>query len=110
MPNRFFPPPTLRVVPTRMTMDMHMFGMMFAPNDRITLMGMASYLKKKMDHITFKGATGTEHLGTFTTKSSGIGDVQILALIGLNRNPYNRWHATLGLSLPAGDIRQTDTI
>ena len=29
-------PPTLRVVPTEMTMDMHMLGVMFAPSDRVS--------------------------------------------------------------------------
>ena len=45
VPNRFFgnpnQPPTLRVVPTQMTMNMHMFGVMYAPSDVITLMAMA---------------------------------------------------------------------
>ena len=37
-PNPFFglpgQPPTLRIVPTRMRMDMHMLGVMFAPTHR----------------------------------------------------------------------------
>src|SRR6056297_2085707 len=41
-PNRFFgmpgQPPNIRIVPTSMTMDMHMFGAMYAPSDRLTLM------------------------------------------------------------------------
>ncbi len=114
VPNRFanlpMQPPTLRVVPTRMTTDMHMFGVMFAPSHRITLMGMASYLKKKMDHITFRGATGSNRLGKFTTQTSGAGDTRVMALIGLNHNPHSRWHATVGVSLPTGDIKQSDAI
>ena len=51
VPNRFFgapmQPPTLRVVPTEMTMDMHMFGAMYAPNDRVTFMAMLPYITKE---------------------------------------------------------------
>ena len=31
------------MVPTAMDMKMHMFGLMFAPHDKLTLMGMTSY-------------------------------------------------------------------
>lgn len=55
VPNPFAGPPTLRVVPTKMTMQMHMFGGMYAPTDWVTLMAMASYVEKSMDHTTFAG-------------------------------------------------------
>ncbi|MBT8422486.1 MAG: transporter, partial [Gammaproteobacteria bacterium] len=65
-------PATLRVVPVEMTMDMHMFGAMYAPNDRWTLMAMANYLDNEMDHITYSGmGPGTPTpavIGGFTTK------------------------------------------
>lgn len=51
--NRFFgmpgQPPTLRVVPTDMTMNMHMLGAMYAPSDRVTLMLMLNYYQKTMN-------------------------------------------------------------
>ncbi len=105
--NRFAAPPTLRIVPVDMTVDMHMVGAMYAPSDSITLMAMSSYITKEMDHITFMGAAGTTQLGTFTTKTDGIGDTSLSALIRL---PGERLHATLGVSLPTGDIEQTDDI
>ncbi|MCG8378138.1 MAG: hypothetical protein MI865_01550, partial [Proteobacteria bacterium] len=50
--NRFFgiagQPANLRIVPTEMTMDMHMFGAMFAPTDWLTLMAMGMYIEKSM--------------------------------------------------------------
>jgi hypothetical protein len=50
IPNRFFgvpgQPPTLRIVPTEMTMEMHMFGLMYAPSDGVTLMTMLNYVEK----------------------------------------------------------------
>lgn len=50
IPNRFFgapgQPPTLRIVPTEMTMEMHMFGLMYAPSDGVTLMAMLNHVEK----------------------------------------------------------------
>lgn len=112
--NRFANPPmmpaTLRVVPIEMTMTMHMFGLMYAPNDQITMMGMVNYVHKTMDHETFAGATGTNRLGTFSTDARGFGDISAAALIKLADDGRHRWHATAGISLPTGSIDKTDTI
>ncbi|HBM89268.1 MAG TPA: alpha-amylase, partial [Rhodobiaceae bacterium] len=110
VPNRFAGPPTLRVVPTEMTMDMHMVGAMYAPTDDITLMLMGMYLEKEMDHITFQGMAGTTRLGTFTTKSSGIGDTKAAALVNLHDEPGHKVHANIGLSIPTGSITESDSV
>lgn len=108
IPNRFFGmpmmPPTLRVVPTEMTMDMHMFGMMYAPTDKVTLMLMLNYLENEMTHITYQGGMGVNRLGEFTTESSGLGDTKVAALVGLYDTPEHKLHLNLGLSLPTGSI------
>ncbi len=113
-PNRFFgtpgQPPTLRVVPTEMTMDMHMFGVMYAPTDWLTIMAMANYLDKEMDHITFQGGTGTNRLGTFTTNSKGWGDTKVSGLFRLYQDKMHHIHLNAGLSLPTGSIDETDTV
>lgn len=103
-------PANLRVVPSKMTMQMQMLGAMYAPTDRVTLMAMTSYKNIEMDHITFMGGMGTQRLGTFTTETSGLGDTQIAALIKLGGDTGAAWHATLGLSLPTGDTGATDQI
>eukprot|EP00439_Symbiodinium_sp_Y106_P089657 s1_g2193.t1 len=110
VPNRFAGPPTLRVVPTEMTMDMHMFGAMYAPSDIVTLMLMGMYIEKEMDHVTFAGAAGTTRLGTFTTKSSGIGDTTATALVRLHDEPGHKLHANIGLSIPTGSITESDDV
>lgn len=114
IPNRFFgtpgQPPTLRVVPTEMDMDMHMLGMMYAPTDRITLMGMINYVTKDMDHITYQGGVGTTVLGTFTTKTSGLGDSSLSALVSFHNNQNHKFHGIIGVSIPTGDIEETDQI
>ena len=114
VPNRFFglpnQPPTLRVVPTEMTMDMHMLGFMYAPTDRVTLMGMLSHVDKEMDHVTYRGGMGTEVLGTFTSEASGIGDTSLAALISLHEDTSSRFHVTAGVSLPTGDTDVSDEV
>ncbi|MCB1555801.1 MAG: transporter [Alphaproteobacteria bacterium] len=114
VPNRFFgmagQPATLRVVPERMTMDMHMLGAMYAPTDNVTLMLMARYLEKEMDHTTFAGGAGTTVLGHFTTRSEGLGDTQATALVRLWDHGTQHLHAHLGLSLPTGSITETATV
>lgn len=105
-------PPTLRVVPTEMPMQMHMIGGMYGLTDRITLLAMGMYRTQEMDHITFQGASGTTRLGKFTTETSGIGDTTIGAIVGLDDGSYEHRQINLGLavSLPTGSIEETDQI
>ena len=109
-PNRFFgnpgQPPTLRIVPTSMRMDMHMAGVMYGLSDQVTLMVMANYWSKEMDHITFQGGMGTTQLGTFRTSPAGFGDTKVAALIGLT----DTVHINAGVSIPTGSITETDDI
>ena len=114
VPNRFAgmpgQPPTLRVVPTDMQMQMHMFGAMYAPSDRVTLMAMLPWIDKTMDHVTFQGGMGTTRLGGFETNSSGWGDVKLSALIGLASKGEHGLHLNFGVSLPTGSTSEQDTI
>ena len=77
------------VSPTRMTMDMQMLGAMFAPNDDLTLMLMLPHIDNEMDHV-IQGGTPLVGLNggstTFTTRSEGIGDLKLTALL-----PYMLW-------------------
>ncbi|XUU59605.1 transporter [Erythrobacter sp. HA6-11] len=110
IPNRFagmaMQPPTLRIVPTEMRMDMHMAGVMYGLSDRITLMAMANYVTKEMDHITYQGGMGTTQLGNFRTSPAGFGDTKFSALIGLSDDI----HLNAGISIPTGSISKTDDI
>ena len=114
VPNRFFgqpmQPPTLRIVPLWMTMDMHMLGAMYAPTNDLTLMAMANYIDKEMNHITFQGGVGTTVQGFFTTNSEGFGDTRITALYRLYKDSVHKAHLNLGLSLPTGSITERDNI
>jgi hypothetical protein len=91
------------VTPTKMPMDMHMFGIMFAPSDRVTLMGMLPINSNSMDHVTRAG-------GSFTTTSSGVGDVKVGALVGLSDWSNQSLHLNAMVSLPTGSIEQKDVL
>jgi len=92
------------VVPTDMDMDMHMWGLMWSPHDRITLTGMIPYIEFSMDH------TRPMPTPRFTTKSSGIGDIRVGALISLFKREDHRAHIGLGLALPTGSAGHRDFI
>ena len=107
-------PPTLRVVPTDMTMDMLMVGVMIGLSDRVTLMAMGQVVQKEMDHITFAGGMGSNELGNFTTETSGFGDTKLAALVGVVDKTLggvdHKAHLNLGLSVPTGSIGERDQI
>lgn len=104
------PPTGFRVVPTEMTMDMHMVGAMYAPTDWLTLMAMGMYVEKEMDHITFQGMTGTTRLGEFSTKSSGFGDTKLSGLFRIYHEGNHSIHLNAGLSMPTGSIDEEDDV
>ncbi|MDX1741426.1 MAG: hypothetical protein R3178_09045, partial [Rhodothermales bacterium] len=89
------------VTPTSMPMHMHMLGLMWAPTGDLTLMGMVPVLKSDMDHITRTG-------GTFTTGSSGVGDVRIVGLYTVARPDRQRLILQFGSALPTGAIDEQD--
>ena len=116
IPNRFFgspmQPPTLRVVPTNMTMDMHMVGAMYGVSDRVTLMGMTSYKRNEMDHLTYRGGMESDIRGEFTTVSKGFGDSSLTAIIGVDDGSKStrQINANIGVSLPTGSNEKSDQI
>lgn len=101
-------PPNLRVVPQHMEMDMTMLGVMYAPNADLTLMAMAGYVQKTM-RLTTYNMMGMR-LGDFETKSEGLGDLTITALIRGQKTTTSQIHYALGLSLPTGDIKEKDRL
>jgi len=86
-----------KVTPTDMNMQMHMFGLMYAPTDYITLMGMIPYVKKSMNHLTRMGTR-------FRTETDGIGDIKFAGLIKVFDNYNQRVHINAGMSFPTGSI------
>lgn len=89
------------VTPTRMPMNMHMLGAMYAFNDKITLMAMFNYMSMEMDHLTGMG-------GRFTTESSGFGDVKLSMLYRFFNRERQQLHGQIGFSIPSGSIQNED--
>ena len=90
------------VTPTDMDMQMVMFGAMYAPTDKITVMGMIPYIKKSMNHLTRMG-------GRFKTESSGLGDIRLTGLYKLfDWGNNNNLILNFGLSFPTGSIDEKD--
>ena len=86
-----------RVAPTDMDMTMHMLGLMYAPSDNLTLMAMIPYIENDMDHVTAMG-------GAFSTSSSDLGDISLVALSSFSNGTL--WQ--MGISFPTGDQNQKD--
>ena len=86
------------MVPNKMTMDMHMFGTMYAISDKWTLMAMLNYLDNDMEMIMPMNMS-------MDMGSSGIGDLKIAGLYDLAQwDSGRRMHLKLGLNLPSGSI------
>lgn len=85
------------VSPQQMKMNMHMLGAMYAPSDKLTLMAMVSVLSSDMDLLS-------EMHGSFTTGSSGFGDLKIAGLYKFFDQNRQSLHAQLQVSLPTGSI------
>lgn len=100
--NRFAPPATLRVVPINMSMQMHMLGAMYALDQNWTLMAMANYMEKDMEHLTFQGMSGATVLGSFRSRSRGLGDTELTVNRVIAQQSDARLLLNFGVSLPTG--------
>jgi len=89
------------IAPTRMNMDMHMFGGMFGVSDNFTVMAMLPYVVSDMDHVTSSGVE-------FTTESEGLGDLKLTGLYKLWTSGMQQLHLNSGISLPTGSINARD--
>lgn len=85
------------VVPTRMDMNMHMFHVMYAPSDEITLYVMPMWTSVTMDHRRTNGTT-------FRTHNEGFDDMSAGALWLIDSGDDGEWIANLGFSVPTGDL------
>ena len=91
------------VTPTKMTMDMHMVHVMYAPTESLTLALATQYIKNEMDHRTRMGAV-------FSTQSEGIGDTTIAANYLLPSTSDAVMMVNAGLVLPTGSINKKDFV
>lgn len=93
------------MLPTAMSMDMHMLGAMFAVSDKWTLMTMLNYLDNDMDMDMEMGAMKT--VMKSSVASSGLGDIKFGGLYDLaSWDNGRRVHLHFGLSAPTGSIEE----
>lgn len=97
------------VAPTSMDMQMHMFHMMLAPTNYLTMSLMMPYVRKSMRHLVNPGAAVPFAGDRFTTRSEGPGDLKISFLLSLYESEHHRLIADGGWSFPTGSIDESDT-
>lgn len=90
--------------PTDMNMEMHMFGLMYAPTDWVTLMAMLPYVRLSMDHF----ANTPMGLRPFTTKADGIGDFKLGSMWRLWENETHHFHVNFAVGFPTGSVTKKD--
>lgn len=103
---------------TEMTMNMHMFMVMYAPTDKLTLMAMSNVLSNTMTMLMVPmDDMGGGHLMPMQTitewssmqmESSGIGDSQIAITYKLDDYLLFDPLLTVSVNLPTGSIDQED--
>jgi len=95
------------MAPTQMGMQMHMFGAMFAPHNKITLMAMANYRLLWMEmegaHLHKEGDHG-HPVGHHEMSSSGFGDAKLEGLLTFWQSPHVTFLGNIGVSFPTGSI------
>jgi hypothetical protein len=87
------------MIPTSMTMDMHMFMVMYGITERLTLMAMANYQANEMKMLMDMGP-GKMVSGEPPMRTSGFGDTEVRGMYQINKYLVG----SLGLSLPTGSI------
>ncbi|MFA7383824.1 MAG: nitrous oxide reductase accessory protein NosL [Desulfurivibrionaceae bacterium] len=104
----------IMMIPTTMTMDMHMFMAMYGINSRLTVMGMLNYLDNKMDMLmdmspkNMMGMPKANDKGAVPDtpmKTRGLGDTELRAIYRFT----DSLNGSLGLNLPTGNIEEEYT-
>lgn len=83
--------------PTEMIRNEHRIEGLFGATERVTLAAILPILGLEMDLLTSAGET-------FETKSSGLGDIGLAALVSLHDSVTSRVHVNLGITAPTGSI------
>ncbi len=101
---------SLRIVPTSMDSEMHMFHAMYGITDWANVMVMGAYVHKSMTMTTFAGGAGATPLGNSTSSTEGLGDTSLVGLFRIYQDDIHHVHLNLGLSLPSGSITEQATM
>jgi len=110
-----------------MTMDMVMLDLMYAPNDKLTLMVMPHWMRHEMTMVGIDPMNSGMDIGdtvemadmdhahhglpfgqTMTHSTQGFGDTLVSASYRLANDPDFKAHATLGVWVPTGKVDRTN--
>lgn len=95
--------------PLDMRMEMHMFELMYAPSDQLTLMAMLPYQKMNMTMELHPHHPNPPV--RYSMESAGVGDLELSALLRLTPTAaHEQLHLNLGISLPTGSITEEDAM
>ncbi len=95
------------MAPGKMTMQMHMLDIMYAPTDWLTLMVMPQWMTMEMMMEPLPGAHDAGHgmhMGAHSHGTDGIGDTIFGALVKLSEGPGFHLHTGLMFSAPTGSV------
>jgi hypothetical protein len=87
------------MTPTDMSMDMQMLMVMYGVTDKLTLMGMGNYVSNSMNMMM---NMGMGNVSQAPMRTSGFGDTELRGVYEITK----KLNASLGVSLPSGDIKQ----
>jgi hypothetical protein len=108
---------TFAMAPDKMTMEMHMFMLMYSITDNLTVMGVMNYISNNMvmsmDSFALNsmrdmpGMVGsTVNNASMNTTTSGMGDAKLYALYKIMDINRQRLIIGAGLSIPTGSITE----
>ena len=86
--------------PSRVDVERHDLTLRYAPLERVTVSANLPILRKSMDNQTASGH--------FTTRSSGVGDLRLMAVARFMQRDLQETFVSLGIGTPTGSIRARD--
>lgn len=97
--------------PSRMTMDMHMLHLMYAPSENVNLMLMPQFMSMAMENRALAGGfytpVGSHSHGDMDLSehaNGGVGDTVAGMLLRLFRNDRSEALLALGVGIPTGSV------
>ena len=93
------------MAPTKMSTQMHMLGMMYAPTNNTTTMVMLPYIEKDMDMLMKMNAMTMQQ----SMESNGVGDLKLGALHNIYDQGGQKIHLNLMMSVPTGSIDEENS-
>jgi len=92
-------------VPTRLDRDVHHFGLQYAPFERLTVALRLPFIVSEM-----RNRSVDDTPDRYTTKSKGVGDLELMALIPFMQKREEKLDLHAGIRLPTGRIDERDSV